>query len=344
MKKVTIYTLADKRPDFIELQYKTFKQYIKDDYEYVVLNNAISSRKHRNEIRAICENLGITCVDVKKDKTFNTIAGETAISWWGSYVNANLACAYPLKWVWPEVCKNDKDNLAVIIDSDMFLCKPISFNDELGEKDAAFIIQYRGPQKERTEALVAYPWNGICIFNVEKIPDLVNLSWDCGVVEGFPVDVGGQSHYWMKKNNISLRHISEYAIHKHKQVDDTTIWLEATLNGNYHYSFNYNTHTKAVNNFHCYEKEWVSTDAVLPHFPKDFQPTLEQKTIRYYERFVQNKQTYPDPAFLGLIEFESFENTMDPFIIHNKAGSGYMGFDKEYGKLKLAFIKETLRL
>lgn len=44
MKKITIYTVADKRPDFIPVQYDTLKKYIRDEYEYIVLNNAIDSR------------------------------------------------------------------------------------------------------------------------------------------------------------------------------------------------------------------------------------------------------------------------------------------------------------
>ena len=43
MKKITIYTAADKRPDFIHLQYETLKKYIKDDFEYIIFNNAIDS-------------------------------------------------------------------------------------------------------------------------------------------------------------------------------------------------------------------------------------------------------------------------------------------------------------
>lgn len=344
MKKVAIYTLADQRPDFIEPQYQTFKKFISDEYEYIVLNNAISSKKRRAEINDICTRLNIRCIEVKKDPAFNILAGEKAISWLGSYVNANLACAYPLAWSWPSICEEHKNNIVVIIDSDMFLCRETSFNKELDGKDASFIIQYRGPEHGRTQAKVTYPWNGICVFDMKKIPDIKSLDWGCGAIHGFPVDVGGQSHFWMEKNKISIRHISEYAIHKNKTVDENTTWLEATLNGNYHYSFSYNKQNGAITDFQSYETGWVPTDAVLPHFPANFQSTLERKTIAYYEKFVLGKQTYPDPTFLGLIEFETFDTTINPFIVHNKAGSGYMGFDKEYGTLKLQFIKNTLGL
>ena len=35
---IKIYTLSDKRPDFIKLQYETIKKHVTDDFEYVVIN------------------------------------------------------------------------------------------------------------------------------------------------------------------------------------------------------------------------------------------------------------------------------------------------------------------
>ncbi len=344
MKKVTIYTLADKRPDFIEPQFESFKKHIKDNYEYVVLNNAISNKKNRDEITRICKKLDIRMIHVIKDKRFNNIDGEKAITFWGSYTNANLACAYPLNWAWEQICEDNKDNIFIIIDSDMFICKDISFNKEMEGCDASFIIQYRGPHNHRKEMTVTYPWNGICIFDTEKIQNIQSLSWDCGEVKGFKVDVGGGSHFWLEKNKIKIRHISEYAIHNVSEVDQSKIKIEAVLNGNYHYHFVYDTKDKSLSDFYCYEHEWEPEDQILPQYPDNFLETLQKKTLVYYEKFIKNKQTYPNPTFLGLIEFENFKDEIDPFIIHNKAGSGYAGFPKEYGIKKLEFIKKTLSL
>src|SRR6185436_13116035 len=59
---------------------------------------------------------------------------------------------------------------------------------------------------------------------------------------------------------------------------------------------------------------------------------------------ILDKQTYPDPTFLGFLEFENFSEHIDPFAIHNKAGGGYLGFGKKYGEEKLAFIETALNL
>ena len=41
--KVLIYTYAYNRPDFIEIQHKTFQKFLKDDYEFVVFDDGDSA-------------------------------------------------------------------------------------------------------------------------------------------------------------------------------------------------------------------------------------------------------------------------------------------------------------
>lgn len=345
-KKVTIYTLSDKRPEFLPIQYENFKLHIKDDYEFVVLNNAIDSVERRNAISKICQDRGIRCLEVKTTEKFKVI-GKQEVFKNGSYANANVACAYPIKWAWQEMCDSNQKKLFVLIDSDMFLYHDISFNQELRGYDAAFVTNYRGPKKKRTSFDVTYVWNGICVFNPEKIPNLNDLNWDCGVVpkgyiHGHAVDVGGYSHFWLKKNPIKVRPITEYGMYKQKKNDDHSMSLECTLNGNFHFAFDYNLDDKVSTNFHSFETDWKEGDAILPHFPPDFQSILVKKSIRYFEQFILDKQTYPDPTIFGILEFETFDAEPAPAIVHFKGGSNYHGFSEEYFHLKLEFIKRTL--
>ena len=349
MKKITIYTLADKRPDFIPVQDETLKKFVKDEYEYVVFNNAIDSKRRREEISRICKERNIKCVEVKKNPRLNLIGGQKAISWLGSYNNPNLACAYPIKWAWEKMCDDNKDKIFIIIDSDMFLCRPLSFNEELYDHDAAVMLQYRGPTQNRENAAVTYVWNGICVFDTDKIENIKKMNWDCGVVKksfinGYPVDVGGYIHFWLKENDIKIRHLSEYAIYNFKQKTDNIFWLEAVINGNFHYSFEYDIKQRETFNFLSHEEGWKTGDKVLPHLPEGFEEILKNKTIQCFEKYILDKQTYPAPTFLGLIGFETFNEEIEPFIIHNKAGSGYTGLDDSYNRSKLEFIKKTLKL
>ena len=344
MKKITLYTAADKRPDFIPLQYQSLKRFLKDEYEFVVLNNALDSKKRQAEISRICSELGIRCVKVTKDKKFNIIGEQKVFTWLGSYRNANVGTAYPIKWAWNMMIEENSHNLFAIIDSDMFLCRDISFIEEIGDNDSAIIIQYRGPQERRSKMNVSYIWNALCVFDASKIPDLKAMRWDCGTVNGHRVDVGGYIHHWFQNHKMNYRHMSEYAVHKYHGMQDGSYYLEGTLNGNYHFSFEYNDKTRVTKNFKSYERNWAESDLVLPHLRQGFENVLTAKMINYFERYIKNKQTYPDPAFIGFIEFEDQQKKNKPFIIHSKAGSGYMRFGEQYGKMKLQFIEKILEL
>ncbi len=347
--KITLYTSADKRPDFIPLQYRSLKRFLKDDYEFVVLNNALDSKSRREEISRICQELGIRCIEVKKDPRFSVIGKQKVFTWLGSYRNANVGTAYPIKWAWKKMIDDNKDGLFAIIDSDMFLCREVSLIEETGNKDASFIIQYRGLEDGRKSASVTYIWNAFCIFNPSKIPALKEMNWDCGIIKesyinGYSVDVGGYIHPWLKDHKISFKHISELALHHYDQISGDTYYIEATLNGNYHFSFVYDRRDHSTSDFTSYETGWKQGDMILPHIPSDHEHILMQKAVAYFEEYIFEKQTYPSPTFLGFLEFGTGELENKPFILHSKAGSGYMGFGDEYGKLKLQFIEKTLNI
>lgn len=61
--KVLIITTACNRPDFIELQDKHFKRFLKDDYEFVVFSDAPTNYLHK-KMEETCQSLGIKCVRV----------------------------------------------------------------------------------------------------------------------------------------------------------------------------------------------------------------------------------------------------------------------------------------
>ena len=43
--KVLIFTYSYNKPEFIELQYKTFKKFLLDDHELIVFNDAIEKKR-----------------------------------------------------------------------------------------------------------------------------------------------------------------------------------------------------------------------------------------------------------------------------------------------------------
>ena len=64
--KVLIFTYAYNRPEFIETQYKTFKKFLLDEYEYVVFNDAIEPVL-KKKIELMCEKLQIRCILIPQE-------------------------------------------------------------------------------------------------------------------------------------------------------------------------------------------------------------------------------------------------------------------------------------
>lgn len=194
-----IFTTSHKRPDFLELQLKTFKRHLKE-FEFIVFNNAVFDldKKYYNEIHKWCKNNNIKCIDVQKDndliKKIKNIDNTTNIfKSDGTYADPGVACAYPLEYGWEKVISKYNEKIC-IIDSDMFFIKDFEFNGEL-----AFV-----PQSKENDVL--YMWNGIIFADLSKISK--DISFWCSKVLNTPVDVGGQSHFYLKRNkHLDIQHL-----------------------------------------------------------------------------------------------------------------------------------------
>lgn len=173
--KVKIYTYADKRPDFIELQLKTLNFFLEDDFEYIVFNNG-SNDNLRNQIQYMCKILRIKQIYVENPK----------------HREPTIACAYPIQWSFHELIKHDSGCISCIIDSDMFLLKPFSIEKCMTDYSIAAVEQVRGH--------VTYLWNGIIFMNIDELPNKENMNFMFGNIEGENTDVGGHLYYWLKEN------------------------------------------------------------------------------------------------------------------------------------------------
>lgn len=165
-----IFTISHHRPDFLELQLKTFKRHLKI-FEFIVFNNAVFDldKKNYNEIHEWCKNNNIRCIDIVKD--YQLIADIKKIDPTanlfqnnGLYSNAVYACSYPMCWSWNNIISKYNEKIC-IIDSDMFFIKNFEFHGEL-----AFV-----PQSKENDVL--YMWNGIIFADLSKINK--DINWHC---------------------------------------------------------------------------------------------------------------------------------------------------------------------
>jgi hypothetical protein len=162
--EINIVTLAYNRPDFIELQLKSLKKYVKD-FTYTVFDNAPD-----DSVKDECERLGVKCVPIK-------ILGS----------DPSLVVGKSLNAMW-ETLQHAKGQL-MYIDSDMFLTGELP---DMKDYDFAFVPQTRPND-------VLYPWTGLMLFNMDTLPAPGDLTWEVGYALG--ADVGGLNHFYLQKHN-----------------------------------------------------------------------------------------------------------------------------------------------
>ena len=206
-EKVLIITSAYNRADFIEWQQKSFKKFLKDDYELVVFSDA-TNQKHRDEIKEMCEKYSLRFYQVPNAIHQSPyLHREPADNFNHPAIRNCNVVMYALAKI-----GFDHEGIVAIFDSDLFLTKECSFNDLLINHDLLGIAQSRGGVYNRVD----YLWIGLCIMNTKTMPNKRELNFNCGRINDIPVDAGGYSHYYLKNENpkvyyMDMLHAGEYS-------------------------------------------------------------------------------------------------------------------------------------
>lgn len=110
--------------------------------------------------------------------------------------NANLRAADTLQHIFNIEIKDQRGQV-LLLDNDMFLTNYLRLPEYNLFPHIKAVKQISRSRFLRRE--VEYLWSGLLFFNLEKIRFLDEWSFDCGKVRGVPVDVSGQTNYWLEK-------------------------------------------------------------------------------------------------------------------------------------------------
>ncbi len=199
-EKVLIFTSAYNRPDFIEIQCNTFKKFLRDEYVFVVFNDARDQILKR-QIERTCSQLGVQCINIPQE-----IHDQPYLERWPgegfhdpAVRNANVV-QYALN-----ALGYDHPGIVVILDSDMFLVQPFSIKEFIDGYDIAGI-----PQGNLSNGLkISYLWIGIAFLNMENLPEKRMINFNCGKINGVNVDAGGYTyHYLFKHPELKVKYLS----------------------------------------------------------------------------------------------------------------------------------------
>jgi len=185
--KVLIFTYVYNRPDFIKLQHLTFQKFLKDDYEFVVFSDAKEKNMARH-IQNMCSKYNIKCIPIPQE--IHTYAYLKR--WPHEPSNSPTICnvngvMYSLKNY-----GFSHDDILVLLDSDMFLVKPLNIRKALDGYDMlAHEITYTG---------LPYVWHAIIFLNMKTLPNIHTIDFNCGKIGDTPVDAAGQTYHYLQQN------------------------------------------------------------------------------------------------------------------------------------------------
>lgn len=178
--KVLILVNAFNKPEFIELQAKCFKKFVKDDYEFVIFNDAIK-KELSNQIIDTCTKLNIRCIRTPQ--------------YIHEYLYSPSHCsADSIKYALDTIGFNHHGTVA-IMHADMFLIKPFSFNNFIKDNDIAGWLL-----KVNEKPLIRYFWDGLLVMNMKTLPKKETMNFNPGSIHGVFVDTCGHLHDYLNEN------------------------------------------------------------------------------------------------------------------------------------------------
>jgi hypothetical protein len=345
---IQIVTIVSSNPDLILLQYQSIKKYVKDDFEYIVINNARCPSFMGEVVNILItrdiykiKNLFSFFVKRKKVSLENKLISDICLKLRikefhvkevSSISNAKSAdpsriVAYTLNWLFgnSEIINSE---IVCLIDSDMFFISEVSLVKLLGDKIISFIPQRKGE--------ISYIWTGFFIVKVDFVKE---LDFSLGLIGKIRTDVGGYTYFRLKylnENDVNYIHFLNFQVIKRL---DQFYLIEASLNGDYNLSFACNFSGNLLN----YLLEFPSAQEKS----ELFHDVKVNNDIEYVQLFRNNLSLVIganfSPINIDLIQISRPSLTSlfpIPFLIHYKNSSNPRNFDsKTYRESKMNWLQ-----
>ena len=202
--RVIIFTYSYNRPDFIEIQYKTFKKFLLDDYEFIVFNDATNPAM-KQEIRDMCKTCHIQCIDIPQEihSHLNSIIAPNVLA---AERNCNVV-QYSL-----DLLGFKHDDILVLLDSDLFLINYFSIRKFLAGYDiASFLRKCSDSPRHNCKKIhpnhptIEYLWIGLIFLDMRTLPnkEIFNVHREPVLLDNHKLinlDSGGYTYYYLREN------------------------------------------------------------------------------------------------------------------------------------------------
>lgn len=182
--KISIFSFAVNNKFPIDIQYRQFKKYLKEDFEFILFNDAFEDQAEK-DINTITSYNNISCVRVPQ-----RIHGVQ---------NPSESYAETLNWAVRDYAVNNNCEVIVLIHTDVFPIQETSILDIIKDYIVASVTEYRILNGKGI--IHFYPAFTIINMNLLKEPNTL----DFGLAPG--LDTGGKTHYFISNNSDKVKFI-----------------------------------------------------------------------------------------------------------------------------------------
>ena len=234
---IHIFTSVVNRPDFVVLQDKLFQKFLKNNYQFHVVDDSIDENIS-SQFKEICELRKIEYYRTPKNLENN---------------NPSTKVGNVIQWAFDNIIKEKYSSDFIFwTDSDMFLIDNFDIEEYLSDCVIAGLPQIRKHIK--------YLWNGLMFFNMPKFMETDHqIGFNIANIDGEHLDTGGQTYHYFKRNGVTLKETDvDYPTHFNDielQNDEVTKGynFELHLDGKF-------LHYRAATNWHS---KWRSSEDPL---------------------------------------------------------------------------------
>ncbi len=285
--KVRIFTFHYNCPEFVEYQYATFKKFLLDDYEWIVISDAPDAEQEQ-AIREVCEKYSVQCARYEQDWHYT----DPVTDW----ICANVDTAKKNSWFQFPMKNGGLDRVAVsqqcsvrhshliqyalenfgyahndlvvIMDADVFPIKPTSIRNLLTDVLVAGVDHLDPGSPSEGPYCYHYLCPPFIVFDPTKLPDVKQLKFHVGFLDGMLFDTGSQSQAYLERHpEVPVR------LYPRRTGADFSPWDTAAFK---HHGLAYLGLTKLPwpTSFEFY------VDSHFVHFTRGSEPRNDQKSNR----------------------------------------------------------------
>lgn len=211
--EIRLLTFQYNRPELIEIQYKTFKKFLKNDFELIVFNDGDTPERERG-IREMCEKYGIRCIRFEQEWHETDPLNQQVKDWITDPANQNpnnpglIPPTTTLHQIahHPSIMHNHviqyaltnfaytHDDIVAIVDGDLIAIREMDLHSMMADFPILGIAKYWWLDD------IDYFWVPFIAFDPKRLPDHGDLRFHVDVIHHKLFDSGAHIWHYLKRH------------------------------------------------------------------------------------------------------------------------------------------------